>query len=137
MPSEAKEKDREGASSFANHYLEVINYSVATTTTDQLKELTSRQCELCAQRLIDPIDAANLNGAWQVGGQYEYELIDLIESSSNRAVAVFNTSVEEQKVYSEPHKLVREWRGAKDRVLSLEIHFDKSWKVTKLATPEK
>lgn len=137
MPELARENSKAGAMSFAEHYFDIINYSTATTTTAEMKKLTSRQCELCATRFIDPLDAADRNNAWQVGGLYDYDLIDLIESAPDSVIAIFNYSVEPQQVYLSPGEVVREWREQKDQIVSFQLVFDGSWKVNQLVTPER
>lgn len=136
MPDAAKQNSKNGAISFAEHYFDVVNYSFATTTTDELKKLTSRSCKLCGERLIDPIDSAQRNGAWQVGGQHDYQLIDLLQPTKNRAVAIFDYSVDSQEVYAAPNEVVRKWRAAKNRAVSFELEFNDGWKVKSLVTPK-
>ena len=136
MPDAAKQNSKNGAISFAEHYFDVVNYSIATTTTDELKKLTSRQCKLCAEQLIDPIDAAVDIKAWQVGGEYDYDFVDLLEPVDNKAVAIFNFDAAAQKLYREPHKVLKTWERVNHQVVSFELKFTKDWEVTKIVIPK-
>lgn len=136
MPESARENSKNGAISFAEHYFDIINYSTATTTSDELKKLTSRECQLCGERFIDPLDTAVLNSAWQVGGEYSYRLIDLLEPTANRAIAIFNFSSAPQAIYMEPNDSVVEWDAVNDGIVSFEMEFDGSWEVVGLVTPK-
>ncbi|MCW4464525.1 DUF6318 family protein [Glutamicibacter sp. MNS18] len=136
MPELAKENSKNGAMSFAEHYFDIINYSTATTTSGEMKKLTSRECELCGERFIDPLDTAILNDAWQVGGEYEFRLIDLLQPSENRAVAIFEYSSEPQAIYLDANDPVVEWEAVNNRVVSFELEFDDGWEVVGLVTSE-
>ncbi|MFJ2620189.1 DUF6318 family protein [Glutamicibacter sp. NPDC087344] len=74
MPALAKENSESGSIAFLKHYLNIMNFSFESYNADPLKNLTSNNCQLCFENIIQGIEFNGAQGGWQVGGQYEYRV---------------------------------------------------------------
>ncbi|MGX1748398.1 DUF6318 family protein [Glutamicibacter protophormiae] len=73
-PGIADEKSEKGSIAFLKHYLAVMNYTFETYDSSSLEKLTSDNCKLCYQNIIQGVQFNSAQGGWQVGGQYEYKV---------------------------------------------------------------
>jgi|GEM_PF-3831541 len=98
-PELAGEKSEPGAIAFLKHYLAVMNYSFETYNSSSLERLTSDNCKVCYQNIIQGIQFNSAQGGWQVGGQYEYKVYS---SKLNKSTALLGFSM--HKLPSELYK---------------------------------
>lgn len=65
LPEAATQETPDGAASFVDHYLEVLNYAAHTGDTDSLRALSGSECGSC-EKYIDIVDTT-----YKSGGAYE------------------------------------------------------------------
>ena len=69
LPEAATHETAEGAASFVDHYLDVLNYSAHTGDTDALRALSASGCGSCSNYL-DVVDATHDAGGGYTGGDW-------------------------------------------------------------------
>ena len=136
LPSAAKINSEEGAAAFTNYYFDLINYTVETTKTDPIKNVTSHGCKLCAEAIIDSADESASVGEWQVGGEYKASVIDSYISAPGKAIVTARFSAEPFKTYLEPDSVVAEYSEVKTTLSTFQLSFDSSWSVEDLLVEE-
>ncbi|MCZ4136239.1 hypothetical protein BZG24_30715, partial [Escherichia coli] len=114
------------------YYFDLINYTVETTKTDPIKNVTSRGCKLCAEAIIDSADESASVGEWQVGGEYKASVIDSYISAPGKAIVTARFSAEPFKTYLEPDSVVAEYSEVKTTLSTFQLSFDSSWSVEDL-----
>ncbi|MGP4980355.1 DUF6318 family protein [Glutamicibacter arilaitensis] len=129
MPAEAQENTEKGATAFAEHYFELINYAVQSNDAEALKKVTSRECEVCGRSLIDPAGRAQLSGKWQVGGEHSYEVLDSYKSSKDKAIVSVRFEVAAAEFYIKPNELESSKKKRPLKVAALGMEYDSGWKV--------
>ena len=129
LPSAAEQGTKDGAAAFAKHYFKVINYTVESNDTKPLKKLTSRECQVCGETLIDPADRSARNGTWRVGGLHHADIMDSYMSDKDKAVVTLTFSAEAGYMYNESRDKPEKFDATKSTVVSMGLEYDKGWKV--------
>lgn len=69
MPAAAREKTTAGAKAFVKYYIDVLNYGFTHNSSEGVRELATRECDVC-ERFADSIDKNLRRGGGQTGGQW-------------------------------------------------------------------
>ncbi|EMQ98607.1 DUF6318 family protein [Paeniglutamicibacter gangotriensis] len=98
MPESAKEKSEEGISAFAEHYYDLVNYTIQTNDTKPIKKVTNRSCTECGEGFIDPFDNNLKAGSWLAGADFEITVTKSILQPKN-GVVLYTSSQGEMVAY--------------------------------------
>ena len=71
MPAPAGKRDAQGATSFASHWLDLVDYGYRTLDAGPLRELATPSCRACAQ-LTEQLDRDKAAGATYRGGRIHF-----------------------------------------------------------------
>jgi hypothetical protein len=71
MPATAAKKDAQGATSFASHWLDLVDYGYRTLDAGPLRGLAAPSCQACA-RLVTQLDQDKAAGATYRGGRIHF-----------------------------------------------------------------
>jgi len=129
LPNAAKRNSKDGATAFAKYYFEVINYTVESNDTRPLKRLTSRECQICGETLIDPADRSARNGTWRVGGLHHANVMDSYMSAKDKAVVTLHFTADGGYMYNASREKPEKFDAAQSTVVSMGLEYDKGWKV--------
>jgi len=106
MPDQAKEDSKEGAAAFVDHWIQVLNYSMATGDVRELSRLSHDDCAGCRE-YIDAIRTMYQSGGYRNGGDWDIDSVRVAEADRSRLVMVHvawpesvfrNTADEPEKV---------------------------------------
>jgi Family of unknown function (DUF6318) len=92
MPEEAKKGDSQGATSFASHWLDLVDYAHQTRDAGPLRGLGLPSCLTCAQ-FITQLDSDRAAGARYEGGRIHFhsaEPSDVEDAGHARVDVVFD-----------------------------------------------
>ncbi|MGP9487044.1 DUF6318 family protein [Glutamicibacter sp. AOP33-2CA-4] len=128
----AHKNTTKGAKAFAEYYFQLMNYVGETNNADQLKKVTSRQCQLCGEGIIDPADKSKAIDQWQVGGNYDFTVIDSYKSADNLAIVTLNFHINESETYTIPDDPIAHYEATTPSLATLQLKFDNGWVVLKL-----
>lgn len=102
MPAVAKEHTKEGYEAFVRYWVDLVNYSNESGTTEIITSLTNRNCGSC-KNIIGTVEYNADNGRWMVGGKWEVESVytSMAEDTQGyiRGQMIFNQAA--IKTYSE------------------------------------
>lgn len=129
MPAVAKNNSDDGAKSFAEYYFSLINYSIETNDVSLIKKVTTRQCQVCGEDIIDPAGRAKQKNMWQVGGKHHFEVIDVYKTANNRTVVSLRYKVDESEFYIMKYKPEAKLESLPSTILALNLLYDQGWKV--------
>ncbi|MGQ3384436.1 DUF6318 family protein [Glutamicibacter sp. TV12E] len=129
LPSMAKHRNKDGATEFAKYYFELINFTVESNDSTPLKNVTTRECQVCGNTLIDPADRAKRNGTWRVGGLHHATILDSYMSANDKAVVTVSFTSDSGYLYNKSRKTPEEFTATKSTVMSLGLEYDKKWRV--------
>lgn len=137
MPELAKKQNEEGAIAFVKHYFEVMNYSLATYTTTDLTDITSKDCRVCGVNFIDHINLQSERNYWQVDGKYNVRVHGVKINEDNEGILSFTTTINSATVYSDPNAIVVKGAAVTDPVQGVAIlRWDKNWKMFDMSFTE-
>ncbi|GAA3674518.1 hypothetical protein GCM10023081_11160 [Arthrobacter ginkgonis] len=75
LPEAAKEKTPEGAVAFTEFYVELVNYTRTTNSTDQILKRVVETCQTCFEGTINQSEYRREHGLHVVGGGFEIEVL--------------------------------------------------------------
>lgn len=104
MPAEAKKHTLEGAAAFSKHYFKLIEYTWTTNETAPLSKVSSRNCEVCQDSLIEPAQENKKNGGWNTGGKF-HPTISSAQKEDQEVWVTFKVSQDDSYVY-DPDKVL-------------------------------
>jgi len=87
MPDQAKEDSKEGAAAFVDHWIQVLNYSMATGDVRELSRLSTDNCSGC-QKYVESIRSMYERGGYLKGGMWDIENVRVAEAGPGRLVTV-------------------------------------------------
>lgn len=132
MPAVAKEKSEVGVVAFTEYWFELIEYMYRTNDTTQVKKVTSPECDICAQKFIDPADGLAKNSAWTTGGELDVS-VTLAVVKEKSGVANFRLKQKDLLVYDADGVFFGKLPGTVDPdVGTLGLLYDEGWHVTEL-----
>lgn len=128
----AHKNSEQGAQAFGEYYFQLMNYVGETNITKPIEKVTSRQCQLCGEAIIDPATHSKSINQWQVGGEYEYAAVDSYKSAENRALVTINFKINESKTYTIADNPIAKYEATGTTQATLQLKFDKGWVVEKI-----
>ena len=135
-PDLAGEKSETGSIAFLKHYLAVMNYSFETYNSSSLERLTSDNCKVCYENIIQGIQFNSAQGGWQVGGQYEYKVYS---SKLNKSTALLGFSMhrETSELYKSSGELANQQPEQKGNTHAVAVlKYENSWIVDSISINE-
>ncbi|WP_152666845.1 DUF6318 family protein [Arthrobacter sp. YC-RL1] len=129
MPATATKNSDNGAKSFTEYYFSLINYSIETNDVEQLKKVTTRQCQVCGEDIIDPAARAKQKKMWQVGGKHHFEVVDVFKTTTKRTAVSVRYKVDKSEFYVTKNKPVATLESLPTSILAINLLFDDGWKV--------
>jgi len=129
IPRTAQKNTEDGATAFAEYYLELINYVVETNDAEPIKPVTTRQCEYCGSALIDAAELGKKLGVWQVGGKHHGKVMDTYKPTKDRAAVTVKYWISASTVYRTPNKIDSELEKTEQQEMILDLVYDGRWKV--------
>lgn len=135
-PDLAGEKSETGSIAFLKHYLAVMNYSFETYNSSPLERMTSDNCKVCYENIIQGIQFNSAQGGWQVGGQYEYKVYS---SKLNKSTALLGFSMhrEPSELYKSSGELANQQPEQKGNTHAVAVlKYENSWIVDSISINE-
>lgn len=133
----AHKNSEQGAQAFGEYYFQLMNYVGETNITKPIEKVTSRQCQLCGEGIIDSATHSRSIGEWQVGGGYEFSVIDAYISAKDKALVNVKFSIKKSTTYIKPDDPVAVYKSTQPEFATLQLEFEKGWKVMNLLVAEK
>ena len=133
MPAMANEFTREGASVFVRHYVEVLEYADATGDTNELEQLSRKECEGCNEYINYFLELYRNGGFssgsdWSTGvNEIRYQDRPGLESLVTTKLWI-SKSRGREKSYGE----VKEFSSSIDTV-TFGLIFDNGWTMNQFA----
>jgi hypothetical protein len=130
MPAEATGTSRAAAKAFVRHYIDMVNYAMATGDTGPLVQSSAEDCESCSAV------AENISSLYRSGGRLEgkgwrvADLMILQKSSQDDAVVQVGVSVRPQKRFSgEPDATPERFKGGRQAMTFFLTRVSSGWSV--------
>lgn len=133
IPKKALDNSDDGAAAFTEYYYDLVNYTIDTNDSAEIKKYTTRECKVCGLSIIDPADKAKEASRWQVGGKHHPRILSSNMSGKNLAVVNVEYSADSIKTYEAPNKLYSQSAGLEPIRVAVAVEFDDGWKVYKIA----
>ena len=130
MPKLAKEHNEEGAIAFVKYYFDLMNYSLETYTTEDIEEITMKNCRVCGVNFIDHLNLQAHRKYWQVDGQYNVKVHGVKINDKKEGLTSFALTINQAEVYSGPGKLVTKGQAVDNPAQGVAIlRWDKKWQM--------
>lgn len=134
LPEAATQETPDGAASFVDHYLEVLNYAAHTGDTDSLRALSGSECGSC-EKYVDVVDATHAAGGAYTGGDWSAGPLSVamqgdewrLEGEVTTAKGTFDNG-SDPPVETDPSTVV---------VAFLVQHIDGEWRMNDFVEPGK
>ena len=94
MPALAKEKSTAGAKAFIRYFVDVLNYSHKTQTTQLLKSLAASDCQACAILSQGIVNMRRHRGFQRGGGWTVLSAKELPENGDNQTFLLVQIKVD-------------------------------------------
>ncbi len=138
MPAVAKEHTEEGFKAFVDYYFDIVNYSIATRSTDVLAPLAKTSCQMCNRFLETPEYMAK-NDYWATGGEIHSRLT-YSSMRTNQHGNIFGEAKLVQKphkYYKAPRKVSSTGDGTESATWEMTLTpTDGGWIIADMAWPE-
>ncbi|MFC9933119.1 DUF6318 family protein [Glutamicibacter sp. NPDC127525] len=128
-PALADEYSVDGAAAFTKYYFELLNYTIETNDPKIIKNVTSPDCTVCTESIIDSATRAEKSGKWQVGGKHHPKILDSHISGKNLAVVTVQYTADAAQFYLLPNEIDSEFSKLEATEAGIGLEFDKQWKI--------
>lgn len=137
MPAKAKKHDLEGAAEFTKYYFELIEYTSVTNESKPISKVSSSDCELCDEAIIEPAKHNKEKGGWNTGGAFDLSISSAQKEGPDEVWVSFTYLQAGGQVY-DPDKTVRTTleETSTPVVGSFFLGWKDGWRVNSVEFPE-
>jgi hypothetical protein len=129
MPDAATKKTEAGIKAFTEHYYELLEYTITTNESKNLRKITDPSCDACFKEFIDTADGNKVAGSWITGINLR-PVVGTAVIDDNNGVALITLTQDEMLVYASDGTQYAKFPAVKNPVKgTILLHFENGWKV--------
>lgn len=130
MPAAAKKHTLEGAGAFSKYYFDLLEYTTWTNDSKQVAAISTSDCVVCRENIIQPANLNQKEGGWNVGGDYSPTIASAQGDGPDRVWVAFKFVQKARTVFDSKGQISTEYVATKKpRVGSFSLLWSDGWKL--------